>query len=269
MSFILLFWCGEVHQEQFGHCADTSSVCVGWNLDTITVSHVAMALTPHSRGTKHRTRPQRSASRAKENCIVFQSMLVALWGLLAAETLLIKRRQTTGAVRRIPQTRRGRGEIETDGEERRGQMIKYKHVCMFKSAAQKKTQFPHLSEPVLQATCRFPRKLCNLKSETCQTVKYELQNAEAFIFWRLGSHQSRHRSSWPWPTSVCFALIWPQSFAAHSVKQNTCGCLAELCCMFLRLYRSCFQSKKSPLRTRKHVWSCVPTFEMLYTPHVT
>lgn len=89
----------------------------------------------------HTTRPRYKAqiqtttalhSRAKENCIVFQSMLVALRGLPATGTLLIKRRQTAGAGSRgFLLTTTGEEEEEEEGwkqkegTEERGRMIKH------------------------------------------------------------------------------------------------------------------------------------------------
>lgn len=177
------------NQKQFGECTEALSACIGQSLDTITVGHVATTFTPHWPHSKHKSRPQRATSRAKENGIVFQSMLVALWGLPATETLLIKRRQTTRAVKR----RGGEGGWTEGGG--RGERADDKTLaCLNWCPRHKQTQFPHLNKPVLQS------------------AKYELQNAEFHFVGAVLIRALVGRSSQPWPISVCFALMWPPSF---------------------------------------------------------
>lgn len=92
-----------------------------------------------------------------------------------------------------------------------------------------------VASPDIEHFVILDQKYAKQPNMSCKTLRLS--------FWRLSSHQSRHRSSWPWPTSVCFALIWPPSFAVQSVKRNTCGCLAELSYMFLCLYRAASRAK--------------------------
>lgn len=91
-----------------------------------------------------------------------------------------------------------------------------------------------------------------------KSVKHKLRNKKTTTtkkrwwkhFWRCSSHSSPHRSTRPWPISVCFAFIW--ATALRGVECQT---------QHLWLSTASWQQVSVFLtrfsKTRKHVWSCV------------
>lgn len=256
--FLDLHCHGEVHQEQFGQCTEPSSACVGWVLDTITVGHVAAAFTPHSHATKHKSRPQRAASRAKENCIVFQSMLAALRGLPATGTLLIKRRQTAGAVGwgflTTGEEERGGGrQMETeggDGGERADDKIL---ACVPAEICVRCTNQLH-SHNWMNLFCEQP-----LASPACLICVKNMQDSQIWAAKCWGFHFKG--------TVLTRAIIARRGLdpymcvlpscghCALSVKHTTCGSQTEACCRCL--CRAAIRAKLSPSNQETCVVLCV------------
>lgn len=235
----LTIW--SLHQSRIGLC---------WvNFRHVTVGHVLMAFTPHGPATKHRSRPQRDGQPSQRKLYCFP--ISALSVMRASSHRNTAHKRAGGP---LEQSAEDSSPLEMRQGSRWQEKGWLRNRCLQQKPIQLKwtcsaKQPKWLLHQTFWRSSEF-RNLSNTRQTQTEEQKNNKKNRWWKHFWRCSSHSSPHRSTRPWPISVCFAFIWATALRGVECQTQHLW-LSTASWQQVSVFLTCFS------KTRKHVWSCV------------
>lgn len=235
----LTIW--SLHQSLIGLC---------WvNFRHVTVGHVLMAFTPHGPATKHRSRPQRDGQPSQRKLYCFP--ISALSVMRASSHRNTAHKRAGGP---LEQSAEDSSPLEMRQGSRWQEKGWLRNRCLQQKPIQLKwtcsaKQPKWLLHQTFWRSSEF-RNLSNTRQTQTEEQKKQQKKRWWKHFWRCSSHSSPHRSTRPWPISVCFAFIWATALRGVECQTQHLW-LSTASWQQVSVFLTCFS------KTRKHVWSCV------------